>query len=166
MTKSLSLDFYRPHKRVQFDGTVRDRVTGKVSVPPSKTKQSHLRECDINIILKQFSVTGMLTHINANAALGRYADLPDQLDYQESLNIVAQGEAAFASLPAKVRDRFENDPALFLAFMADPKNRAEAIELGLVIPPPPPPPPAAAPAAAPAPEPPKPGNSPDRSPGA
>ncbi|QXP08371.1 MAG: internal scaffolding protein [Arizlama microvirus] len=136
---------WRPHKRVQEDGAIVTQL-GEVTYPPSRTKQSHLAECDINNIVKQFSVTGMVTHINAKAMQGAYVDLPDELDFQAAQNTVIEGQKAFATLPAKVRERFGNEPAGFLAFMSDEKNRPEAIELGLL-----PRPPAAPPEAAKAP---------------
>lgn len=126
--------FYRPHDRVREDGSIFDRKTGEFFIPPSKTKQAMLAECDINRIIKQFSVTGQFTHLNARARLGAFTDLPDDLDYQAALNTVIEGEQAFASLPAKVRDRFDNDPASFLQFFSDPENQDEAIKLGLVVP--------------------------------
>lgn len=136
MAKVQKIDFYRPHKRVQEDGSVFNRFTGEYEYPPSRTKQAHLKECDINTILKQFSVTGQLTHISAKAALGAYQDLPDTVDFQDAQNLVIEAQKAFASLPAKTRERFQNDPAEFLAFMGDEANRDEAIKLGLVVPPP------------------------------
>ena len=131
MTKPLLRSAYIPHKRVTFDGTLLDPKTGELVKPPTRTKQSFVAECDINTILKQYSATGQLKHIRANAALHRYEDLPDDLDFQTALNIVKDGETAFASLPSKVRDRFGNDPANFLEFMANPENSQEAVKLGL-----------------------------------
>lgn len=125
------LGFYRPHKRVQFTGELVNPVTGEVTRPPSMTKQSFVEECDINNILREYSASGQLRHISARAEQGMYADLPDQADFQTALNIVLEGQAAFASLPSKVRNRFNNDPAEFLEFMADPANQEEAIRLGL-----------------------------------
>lgn len=120
-----------PHARVTYTGELFNHKTGEFFTPPRRVKQNHLDECDINNILKQFKNTGQLNHIRANSALGTYADLPDNLDFQESMNIIKQGEYAFSTLPAKVRDRFGNDPANFLEFMADPRNQDEAIKLGL-----------------------------------
>lgn len=127
------LDFYRPHNRSDtwYTGELVDENTGEVSTPPSMTKQSFVEQCDINNILKQFKASGMLTHINQQAAQGRYLDLPDDLDYQNALNIVLEAENSFASLPSKVRDRFHNDPAEFLQWFQDPDNQDEAIKLGL-----------------------------------
>ena len=125
--------FYRSHRRVGFDGSHPD--TGEVM--PSMTKQSFKAECDINNIIKSFKQTGMVQHINERAAAGAFLDLPEGIDLQEALNTVAVAEAAFMSLPAKIRDRFGNDPEQFLNFIHDPKNEAEARELGLLNPLPP-----------------------------
>jgi phage internal scaffolding protein len=105
--------------------------TGEVYTPERRVKQSFVDECDINNILKQYSATGQLKHIAGNAAQGAYMDLPDDVDYQVSQNVIIEANRAFASLPAKTRDRFGNDPGEFLAFMADPANQDEAIKLGL-----------------------------------
>lgn len=138
--------FYRPHNHRGFDNC--DPNTGEIL--PSMTKQSEMDACDIHNVLKQFSPAGLQQLIAENQARGQYADVPESLDYQEALNTVIAAEAAFASLPAKVRERFLNDPARFLAFMSDPNSQDEAIELGLATDtrPPPPPPPSPPPAAA------------------
>lgn len=129
--------FYRPHKRVQYDGSVVHPVTGEVTYPPSMTKQEFVRECDINNVIKAFSRSGQFNHINARASQGTYQDLPDSVDFQESLAVIQVAEAAFMSLPSKTRERFGNEPAEFLAFVNDPKNAEEMITLGLRNPPPP-----------------------------
>lgn len=129
---SKKYSFYRPHEKVTFGNELVHPFTGEITYPPSLTKQEHAAECDINNIIQAFSQTGQINHVRANAALGRYADLPDHLTLQDALNITIEAEAAFMSLPAKVRDRFHQDPSEFLAFMADPENKAEAMELGLL----------------------------------
>lgn len=125
--------WYTPHAPVDWTGEVLDPKTGELVKEESLTKQSHKEECDINNIVKAFSLTGQITHLNERAAAGVYADLPDQVDYQEALNTVIQGEVAFASLPSSIRERFSNDPAEFLAFMANPDNQEEMIKLGLAV---------------------------------
>lgn len=105
--------------------------TGVVTYPPSRTKMEFQDQCDINNILKQYKVSGIVTHINARASQGAYLDLPREVDFQTSLNIVKRGEQAFATLPSKIRDRFGNSPEKFLAFCADPENKDEMIKLGL-----------------------------------
>lgn len=134
--------FYRPHKRVQYTGDVINPVTGEITHPPSRTKQSFVAQCDINNIIKQFRQTGQIAHMSARALQGTYEDLPDPMDFQDALNIVLDSEAAFATLPSQVRARFGNDPNEFLSFMANPANQDEIIKMGLATdkrPPPPPP---------------------------
>lgn len=123
--------FYRPHERVYYFDQVMDPRTGELTQVPSLTKQQFVAECDINNILKQYSATGVLRHISAKAEMGMYQDLPDEVDFQSSLNTVRQAQEAFASLPSAVRTRFENDPGRFLEFVADPSNQDELIKLGL-----------------------------------
>lgn len=123
--------FYRPHERVQLVNEQVDPKTGEIISLPSMTKQSFVAECDINNILKQYKLTGMVSHINAKAQAGAYLDLPDETDFQSALELVIRAEESFATLPSKLRTRFNNDPAEFLEFMADPRNQDEAIELGL-----------------------------------
>lgn len=112
------MSFYRKHSRVH------PPVGG-----PSLTQQHMKDECDINRILKKYQKDGILRHVSRFG--GRYEDLPDSIDYQESLNAVMAAEAAFLSLPSSVRSRFENDPGRFLAFVGDPANENEMIDLGL-----------------------------------
>lgn len=123
---------YTPHSRITSDGTLINPHTGEIFRPVPRTKQSFLNQCDINNIIKEFSITGQITHMSAQAARGAYLDLPDAMDYQTSLNLLQQASEAFQSLPAKVRDRFGNDPAQFLAFCGDPANRKEMGEMGLL----------------------------------
>lgn len=156
--------FYRPHTRsaTWWTGDVINPVTGEVSRPPSRTKQDFRDQCDINNIIKQYKITGQIQHISAAAAQGRFEDLPDPIDFQQSLNTIREADQAFAALPAKLRDRFGNDPSQFLSFLSDPENLDEARRLGIVNPLPEPasppnspePTPAPAPASSP-PEPPK-----------
>lgn len=134
MSKKAFRDFYRPHARVQYTGELVDKY-GEVFRPVDRTKQSFLKECDINNIVKAFSSTGQWNHVSAKAAQGYYADLPSDLDYQTAQNIFLEAERAFMSLPSKIRDRFKNEPAAFLEFMGNPENKAEAIQLGLLNPP-------------------------------
>lgn len=125
------IGWYQPHAPVDWTGELPDRRTGELVKEPSMTKQSFMQECDINNIIKSYQVTGIWSHINERAQQGVYADLPDPIDFQESLNLVHQAEQSFASLPSSVRSRFENDPTKFLEFMADPANQEEMIKLGL-----------------------------------
>lgn len=96
------------------------------------TKQSHKDECDIHNILKQYKQTGIITHVQQ--ARPSYTDLPDDIDYQTSLNTILAAEEAFAALPSSVRDHFQNDPGRFLAAFSDEKQSDKLREFGLITP--------------------------------
>lgn len=108
-----------------------DMMTGEVIV--SKTKQSFKEECDINTIMRRYETTGVIDHVNKRKP--EFGDFADVVSFQEGLDIVRHAQEEFANLSARVRDRFGNDPAQFLAFMDNPDNKAEAIKLGIVMPP-------------------------------
>ncbi|QCQ84788.1 internal scaffolding protein [Blackfly microvirus SF02] len=133
--------FYRPHPRVTEDNLYTDPITGEITEMPSMTKQEFQFECDINNVIKAFSQTGMFKHVSARAGQGAYEDLPDSSDFQEALHEVHRAREAFMTLPSKLRSRFGNDPAEFLAFTHDPNNLDELRSLGLANPAPLPPPP-------------------------
>lgn len=94
------------------------------------TKQSHKQECDINYILTQFKKTGIITHISNQTPV--YDDLPDQFDYQSSLNLLQAAGDSFSALPSVVRRYFDNDPALLLAALHNPEMRSKLEELGIL----------------------------------
>lgn len=98
-----------------------------VNYEPSMTQQHFTDECDVNQILKKFIQTGILDTIGP----GVYADISDLGDYRESLEMIRNADEMFAGLPSRIRARFENDPAQYLAFVQDPKNLDEGIELGI-----------------------------------
>lgn len=96
---------------------------------PSLTKQSFRDECDINNILRQFNVTGQLP---AGSVQPQYGDFSGITDYQSALNAVMAAQDSFLQLPAKLRARFDNDPALFVDFASDEANKDEMKALGLL----------------------------------
>lgn len=116
-----TMSFYRPHQRVTLD-------CGSEAM----TKQSHKAECDIHNILRQYQRTGIINHINSKQPL--FTDLPSNLDYQSALNDLLSAQAAFAALPASVRDHFRNDPRLFLAAFSDPAQADTLREFGFLNP--------------------------------
>ena len=95
----------------------------------SLTLQSEAEACDINFIMKRFEKTGELTHLMANDP--QYGDFSSLPSYQESLEIVHKAHEQFDALSSKVRARFDNDPAKFLAFATDPQNASEMVDMGL-----------------------------------
>lgn len=99
------------------------------TVGPSRTKQSFKDECDINVLMKKYQATGVLP---PGVGVARYADFSDVGDYLEAQITLLRAQDQFDSLPARVRDRFKNDPVAFLTFVANPANLGEARELGLL----------------------------------
>lgn len=97
--------------------------------PELITKQAHKDECDIHKILAQYQKTGIINHITPNQP--QYLDLPDDLDYQSSLNLILEAQDAFSTLPSALRDRFQNDPAKFLEALNDPHQRSFLEEVGV-----------------------------------
>ena len=94
--------------------------------------QQHFKdECDINNILRQFNITGLLPEAPLSP---RYGDFTGIGDYHTALNQVIAAEDEFMSLPAAIRARFQNDPALLIDFLDNEENRQEAEKLGLVNP--------------------------------
>jgi phage internal scaffolding protein len=92
--------------------------------------QQHFKdECDINNILRQFNITGLLPEQPLSP---RYGDFTGIGDYHSALNRVMAAQDEFEALPADIRARFDNDPAKLIEFLGDENNRPEAETLGLV----------------------------------
>ena len=95
--------------------------------------QQHFREeCDINFIVDRFKRTGLVEHVRSIG--GQFMNVVDFPDYHEALNTVAEARSRFLELPATVRERFNHDPGQMIGFLANPANREEAVELGLMVP--------------------------------
>ncbi|QXP08458.1 MAG: internal scaffolding protein [Arizlama microvirus] len=118
--------------RTQYDE--RPSLASDLSFEGDKgvTKQSDLKDCDINTIFKRYERTGQLPDmIQKNGSYGDFSAVPD---YQEACNIVNHAKIQFESLDVAVRNRFDNDPAKFLAFATDNKNYDEMEKMGLLKP--------------------------------
>lgn len=106
-----------------------------VSIPSEDgvTQQQFKDECDINVIVKRFGLTGELPD---NFAMPVSGDFTGVNDFHSAMNVVRESQEAFMSLPGEMRARFGHDPGALLAFLGDVKNRDEAVKLGLVSLPP------------------------------
>lgn len=106
------------------------RVVGFVG--ESLTVQSEKDNCDINTIVKRFGVTGIVPGRSAEPLPnGTYAE---SFDLQSAMNVVRQAQESFDALPARVRERFHNDPVEYVDFLKDKDNLEEARKLGMVKP--------------------------------
>lgn len=97
---------------------------------PTRTKQAFKDKCDVNQVVKRFTKTGLVDHVNQMKA--EYGDYSDFVDYRDCVSKVFEAEAMFMELPSKVRKRFQNDPQEFFDFMMDEANFDEALEMGLI----------------------------------
>ena len=113
--------WFRPHEPVHAPHS--DEVI---------TKQEHKDECDINNILKQYQLTGIVSHITGQQPV--FEDLPDAPDYQQALNTLMDAETAFSALPSMVRDFFQNDPHAFLEAFNRTELHDKLREFGLMRP--------------------------------
>lgn len=92
-----------------------------------RTKQSFKDEADINVLMGRYLETGIFPVAEAEPV---YADVTGY-DFLQSQLQVAQVKGIFSQMPSSVRERFQNNPAVMLEFMADPANHAEAVKLGI-----------------------------------
>lgn len=115
-----------------FQAVRQPRVDVSLKFPPNSrwTKQSFKEECDINTIMRKYQSTGEMPVINQVAP--QYLDVSEGFDFQSMQDKVVEARALFMQLPSILRNRFANDPAEFLAYVADPSNHEEMRKLGLL----------------------------------
>lgn len=96
----------------------------------SMTQQNMRDQCDINQIMARYHKTGLLDHVNRFQ--GNYGEFADAPSYHEGLNKMLAAEAMFMTLPASIRETFDNDPGAFLEFALDEKNEEDMRSMGLL----------------------------------
>lgn len=96
---------------------------------PSLTDQSYKEDCDTNTIIKKFLKTGQVTHVAKMA--GQFADVSAVPDFHTAMSRVKEAEYAFMQLPSQLRAKHGNDVSKMIDWINDPKNKDEAVELGL-----------------------------------
>lgn len=101
---------------------------------PSLTQQQFKQEADINNIIASVNASGALGNPlwtgNRTPVYGDFSDIQEG-DYLRAQNILLQADEDFMQLPAKVRQRFNNNPAELLAFIENNPNSEELVKLGL-----------------------------------
>jgi len=112
-----------------YDMALVSQETGLACQDPSLAQQHMKDECDINVLVERFGVTGQLP---VKAIEPSYGDFSGVSDYHTALNKIKAAEAEFMALPAKLRAKFDHDPNALLNFLENEANRDEAIELGLI----------------------------------
>lgn len=101
------------------------------NLEPTLTIQSEKDACDFNLIYAKYKKTGILTNIRKDPPM--YGDFSNAVDFHTSILRIQEAEDQFMQLPASLRARFSNDPGKLIDFLADPQNRLEAQNLGLVV---------------------------------
>lgn len=97
------------------------------------TQQSGKDDADINVIVERAKRGVPVQTRDESAMYGDFTQVPT--DLRDCLNKMRFADQLFMSMDANVRKRFNNQPVEMLDFLSDPKNRDEAIKLGLVVPP-------------------------------
>jgi len=104
---------------------------------PSRTKQEFVEESDINTIMAKYEPQELALMAGGKEPIyGDFSD-PDITDYAAALRQVMGIQDLVQRLPAKVRERFQNDPQAILTWVQNPANREEARTLGMLKPEPP-----------------------------
>lgn len=109
------------------------RVSVRASTEPSKTKQSMLRDSDINVIVERFKKTGQLGVPGTGNRRPIFGEIPSA-SYHAMLNKICDVDLAFSALSPKLRARFRNSPLQLLRFLENPDNAQEAVKIGLLDP--------------------------------
>lgn len=102
---------------------------------PSTVQQHHAASSDINAIMARHAgnAPGVPVGNPSATRMPRFEALSSQ-SYHEMLNRVTDIRSKFATLPSRLRRRFNNDPYQMFRFLEAPENRFEAVKLGLVHP--------------------------------
>lgn len=98
----------------------------------SRTLKSFAKQCNINNIMAKYKKTGTLPLRSISGVPMFFDDFTNVSDFQSMQNKVIEADRLFSALPAKVRARFENEPAQLMEFIKLEGNKVEAMELGIL----------------------------------
>lgn len=96
----------------------------------SLTQQQFKDSADINILFGKYLETGEIPQVEGLA----YGDFTGIFDFQTAMNAVRTAEESFQTLPARIKNRFDNNPQKLVEFINDPNNKEEAQFLKLIKP--------------------------------
>lgn len=100
------------------------------NLEPSKTDQQYKDEVDVNEIIRRYKKDGIVPHVkNINA---QFADVSDIPDLMQGMERIAHAKEEFLRVPASIRAKHKNNVVDFYNWLADPANKEEAVELGLM----------------------------------
>ncbi len=100
----------------------------RITSGKGRAKQSMKDECDVNLIVAQFTKTGFMSHVATG--LPSFVDVSELTDYRSAIEHVRSVEEWFSGLPAEVRARFRNDAVEFMEYLDGGATEDEFEELG------------------------------------
>jgi phage internal scaffolding protein len=112
-----------------YDMALASEESGLRCQDPSLAQQHMKDECDINVLVERFGVTGSMPVAPIEPS---YGDFTGVGDYHTALNKIKAADEAFMALPAKIRAKFDHDPNALLNYLQNAENRDEAIQIGLI----------------------------------
>lgn len=101
------------------------------------TIQSAKDEADINVMVRRFGITGVITGVQMPPAIREFQDA---FDFQSSMNVIRRAQESFSAMSAETRAEFNNDPARYVNFCTAKdskgklKNLVRMREMGLAVP--------------------------------
>lgn len=120
--------------RLPYDEIEADKARGVTAVEndmPSLTQQSFRDDADLNVLLERFGVREAMNRI-VPVDPRFYGDFSNAVDLRDVLDVAREAQHHFMDLPAKLRERFQNDPAKLWEFVNDRDNHDECVRLGLL----------------------------------
>lgn len=122
-----------PFIKTQYNVDPREEGKKTALHCPEKTltQQQFKDEADINVLFGRYLETGEMPQLETPS---QYGDFTGIYDFQTAMNAVRAAQQKFEDLPARLKNRFENDPQKLLEFLNDPENLEEAQFLKLVKP--------------------------------
>lgn len=102
-----------------YDPVLVSEETGLKCEDESLADQSQAVEADINTIVDRFMRTGVLP-ANSVAMPPAFVDVTGtQIDFQQAQEVLRLAKESFMALPAKVREKFENNVEAFYEYVHD-----------------------------------------------
>lgn len=94
----------------------------------SLTEQHHKKMCDVHTIMNKYEQSGIVQHTSKYQ--GTYGDFVSAPEFQDAQNVIAKSSSMFESIPAEIREEFNNNPHEFLEFIQNDENREKMEKMG------------------------------------
>lgn len=117
-------------QRIDVAQATRRRVRREF-VGASRTKQQFKDVTDVNLIVKEHTRTGQLTHLNPRKPM--YGDFSLANDLKTAFDEVHAAHDAFMELPSEVRKAAKNDPVEMLELLATEEGTQTLVDAGLAV---------------------------------